>query len=161
MYTTEQYAAHSGVSDRTVQSWNKKGYFGADRMVRGKLSIPDDMPKPYTKGSKVRTQRALIVHLLIAADQCCSVFYELFPNISARDLNAAIEELINEGYIECINTPYRISYLRLRSKGRAYMDERDQRTRTQWIKLLISGLETLKQGLEFANKIIPSERKVS
>ena len=161
MYTTEQYAAHSGVSVRTVQSWNKKGYFGINRMVRGKLSIPDDMPKPYTKGSKVRTQRALVAHLLIAADQCCSVFYDLFPNISARELNAAIEELINEEYIECINTPYRISYLRLRSKGRAYMDEKDQQQRTQWIKLVISGLETLKEGLEFANKIISPERKAS
>lgn len=41
------------------------------------------------------------------------------------------------------------------------MDEKDQQKRTQWIKLVISGLETLKEGLEFANKIISPERKAS
>ena len=60
MYTTEQYATHCGVSIRTVQTWNQKGYFGTNRMVRGKLSIPADMPKPYTKGINVKTQRALV-----------------------------------------------------------------------------------------------------
>lgn len=103
-----QFAKRHGISEKQVKEFYEMGYLpNATRETRGKnastYDIPEGLPCPHHKTTKISHLDALMNDLLSAANQAHSISEDMYPRLPEGTVRRAIDDLSAMGWIRVID----------------------------------------------------------